>query len=201
MENVQAGKAYPDSGADDKQAQCFGKVPVAVLRYKADGVDVVLKNLEVLVRTHQNTDLAVDSATVLARLLLNVIDGQSIADAWSSAKEHLPDSLKDAVSLVEKSLDKSAYDMLMAYGATQYPDKPMMALSCLNPQAFMGALHSILTAKSYEEGVKANLTAWGDNCSRGTAVGAILGAAYGVPESYSAKFNGKDRVVALLSKY
>jgi ADP-ribosylglycohydrolase len=47
-----------------------------------------------------------------------------------------------------------------------------------------------LTAGSYTEGVRMNMLAGGDNCSRGIYVGALLGAAHGegsVPAEWRAK--------------
>merc|ERR1712070_75422 len=57
-------------------------------------------------------------------------------------------------------------------------------LACSNPGAFKGALHVILTARSWTEGVSRNLMVGGDNCSRATIVGAVLAAAFGVPDVY-----------------
>ena len=52
--------------------------------------------------------------------------------------------------------------------------------ACPNPSSFMGALHIILTAKNYIEGVRNTIIAGGDNCSRVMLAGASLGAKFGI---------------------
>lgn len=49
------------------------------------------------------------------------------------------------------------------------------------PGALQNALVAASRAASYEEGVRMNMLAGGDNCSRACYLGALLGAAYGGP--------------------
>jgi ADP-ribosylglycohydrolase len=69
--------------------------------------------------------------------------------------------------------------------------------SCAMPGAFTSALLAALSASSYEEGIRINIMAGGDNCSRGIYLGALLGAAYGaagVPASWQAKVTGMSGI-------
>jgi len=203
LQKMEEGKTYPDCGADDNQGQCFGKVPLAVGKWKSSSD--MEKNLEVMVTAHQNHDMARDCALVVARLLQIIVDTDgfvTVGEAWSKLKEAsgVPPSLSDAVTRVEASLSKPTHEMLLEYGEETAPGKAFMGLSCANPQAFMGVLHAALNATSFESGVRATLLAGGDNCSRATAVGALLGAVYGVPEEWKAKFAQRGEVEGLLGK-
>lgn len=45
--------------------------------------------------------------------------------------------------------------------------------SCGFPQAFVGAMHTLLKAKDYTAGVRANILAGGDNCCRASVRNAV----------------------------
>ena len=51
--------------------------------------------------------------------------------------------------------------------------------ACRYPGTFQGALHAVLQATSYEEGVRMCIMAGGCNCSRAIQVGCLLGAIHG----------------------
>lgn len=68
-----------------------------------------------------------------------------------------------------------------------------LGISCAMPGAFQNALLVASTAKSYSEGIRTNMVAGGDNCSRSVYLGALLGAAYGVdavPADWKSKVTG-----------
>jgi ADP-ribosylglycohydrolase len=61
------------------------------------------------------------------------------------------------------------------------------------PGALQSALLAASSAGSYEEGVRSNALAGGDNASRSVYLGALLGAAHGlqgVPAAWRAKVGG-----------
>ena len=64
----------------------------------------------------------------------------------------------------------------------------------------MGALHVVLCATSFEDGIVTNTLAGGDNCSRGTAVGAVLGARFGVPPALAARMADAPSIAALVAE-
>lgn len=81
-----------------------------------------------------------------------------------------------------------AYLSLTPAGAAQ-----KLGVSCAMPGALQNALVVAATAKSYEEGLRTNMVAGGDNCSRSVYLGALLGAAYGVggvPTEWKQKVTG-----------
>lgn len=66
-------------------------------------------------------------------------------------------------------------------------------MSCAMPGALQNALVAAATAKSFEEGLRTNMVAGGDNCSRSVYLGALLGAAHGVgavPVAWKQKVTG-----------
>jgi ADP-ribosylglycohydrolase len=61
------------------------------------------------------------------------------------------------------------------------------------PGAFQNALLVAAQASSYSDGIRTNMMAGGDNCSRSVYLGALLGAAYGVdgvPQEWRQKVAG-----------
>jgi len=185
IENTEAGKKYPDVGADDNQAQSFGKI-ASVLWASQD--EYFLTNVEVAVRAHQNNELNVAVALFWARLLEGVVGGATIKAAYQLSKGTVThDVLLTVLNRTEANLDNTAYDMLMEYGKEVNPKWALTGIACPNPQATMGALHVVLHASSFKQGVSENCMIGGDTCSRATIIGAVLGAAYGVPGEYTAK--------------
>jgi ADP-ribosylglycohydrolase len=112
---------------------------------------------------------------------LQVVLGASIDEAlqWAQARGNLTAPvaalIKDALALKGQPFSAAA---------------TKLGVSCSQPGAFQGAVLAAATAGSYEDGVRANLQAGGDNCSRGVYMGALLGAAYGVPAEWKAKVTG-----------
>ncbi|KAK2821972.1 hypothetical protein Q5P01_022037 [Channa striata] len=63
------------------------------------------------------------------------------------------------------------------------------ALSGL-PGAFQAALHGVLTASQYEQAIRDTMSCGGCTCSRGSFIGACLGAQIGlegIPSSWKSK--------------
>ncbi|KAL3988060.1 hypothetical protein ACER0C_012378 [Sarotherodon galilaeus] len=68
---------------------------------------------------------------------------------------------------------------------------------CL-PGAFQAALHGVLTATRYETAVRDTMSCGGCTCSRGSFIGACLGAQVGlegIPESWKSKTLQYDLVL------
>jgi len=59
--------------------------------------------------------------------------------------------------------------------------------ACPLPQSIPMIGRVLADAQSFEEGVRANILEGGDNAGRGTVVGAVLGAVYGVPAEWQKK--------------
>lgn len=68
-----------------------------------------------------------------------------------------------------------------------------LGVSCAMPGALQSALVVAANAKSYEDAIRTNMVAGGDNASRSVYLGALMGAAYGVqgvPSEWKQKVTG-----------
>jgi hypothetical protein len=178
LTNMIAGRQWPECGAEDKQANCLGKVAILVARYAGTGQ--LVKQVTDAVRVHQNHDQAVCFAVAGALLLEQIVLGSSLPTALELAKASMEPPAIAAVDAAEAAGALSTADMLGGLGHQLMPGEPKAALvgrSCGFPQAFSGALHAVLGARGeYSRGVRANILAGGDNCCRAGLVGALLAA-------------------------
>ena len=79
------------------------------------------------------------------------------------------DDIAKEVAAVKQSLDKDYVDANESFGT-----------GCSNPGSFQGALHAMLTSKSYAECIRKIARGGGCNCSRANLAGACFGAVYGI---------------------
>ena len=73
-------------------------------------------------------------------------------------------------------------------------------IACDLPKALPLIGRLLADAESYEAGVRANILAGGDNCGRATVLGAVLGAAYGVPAEWQKNVPALERARELLDR-
>uniref|UniRef100_A0A7S0HZ39 ADP-ribosylglycohydrolase n=1 Tax=Hanusia phi TaxID=3032 RepID=A0A7S0HZ39_9CRYP len=195
ISNIEQGKKFPACGADDAQANSLVKVPVAVARFL--GEDNWPARVEEVIRAHQNNDVAVmygvASAHILHRILTTGVnpreaigwaaeDGSPLAD---EARMKLRDAVKYASS-------HDATEAASHWGS-----------SCRLPGAFLVSVHVMLNAKTYEDAIRTNIMASGDQCSRGCFIGACMAAANGgesIPPSWVVKVDDFDDVANLTDK-
>ncbi len=101
---------------------------------------------------------------------------------WAATAPEVPESVRPLVAASS------------AAAATATPFNELAAkfgVSCAMPGALQVALVAARRAEGFEAGVRANLLAGGDNCSRSCYLGALLGAgAGGVPAAWVAKVTG-----------
>ncbi len=179
--NLAAGKIYPECGADDSQANCLVKVPIAVARYA--GAPDFLSKVEETIRAHQNNDKAVRYGIAAALLLDHIAKGSSVQDAlaWAVA----PDSPIDAETRRELA------DAAAAVPPSTAPADAAARLgaSCALPGALLMSAHILRSATGYEDAVRLNILAGGDQCSRGALIGACYAAQdpAAVPAAWAAK--------------
>ena len=72
---------------------------------------------------------------------------------------------------------------------THFPDRTVigrhLTMACYLPESFTASLFLCWKyADDFNSGILANAHCGGDNCHRGAVVGALLGAANGVPEKW-----------------
>ena len=75
--------------------------------------------------------------------------------------------------------------------------------ACRYSGTFQGALHAVLKASSYEEGVRLSILAGGCNCSRSIQVGSLLGAIHGeekIPKEWLDKTDSVAEIQNIVGK-
>ena len=164
-------------GADDDQVPAFAKVPAIVAAFA--GHDQMLPYVEEAVRVTNNNDEAVMYCLFAARALEAVILGASIDDALMRAFDSTDwddKGMRKMKAAFESDLS-DPLEMGPAFGMTCHLYQAMPLSIALLRQ--YGA--------DYKDGVRANIVAGGDNAGRGIFIGAMLGAAHGVPEAWKVK--------------
>ncbi len=169
--NYARGKKPRACGCQD--VHIGGLVPIPAL---FDSLDLEPKNLREIVQehvalTHQDKDV-LRAADTFTRILLGVQAGRLLREA---ILEEAPDWISVAkISRWIKEPDQ------IVIGQQLSP-------ACYIPDAFPAALYLAWKyADDFSAGICANAQVGGDSCHRGAVVGALLGLANGVPESWVA---------------
>uniref|UniRef100_A0A383VKV4 ADP-ribosylglycohydrolase n=1 Tax=Tetradesmus obliquus TaxID=3088 RepID=A0A383VKV4_TETOB len=189
--NIEAGKAYPATGdAEDTQANSLCKLPLIAAVYA--GSPELPAAVEASIRAQQNNDASVTMGLAAAKILEKVILGSSIDEAlaWAQQQGNLPPAEAQLVSAA-----------LAAKGEPFNTAAQKFGVACSMPGAFQNALLAAAGANSYSDGIRTNMMAGGDNCSRSVYLGALLGAAYGVegvPQEWRAKVTGWPEMEAAI---
>ena len=205
-EKAELQKTYPNIGADSTMAECNGKIMPCLTRFGLnEDEEMIMKNLETMVKLMYNCDYgkAIKTTRFYARVILRIArDGKSIKDAVeevAALPENQEDpenkgSIKFSYDFVKSNLDKNVQDSQHDHGVMMSgnPEKAYISLGCMNPHAFVATISICLKCNTYEEAMRENIMLNGDCSSRAIALGAIYGAAYGVPDDYKNKFNKKD---------
>ncbi|GBF88351.1 hypothetical protein Rsub_01063 [Raphidocelis subcapitata] len=185
--NLEAGQAYPACGdPTDTQANMLCKLPPVVARF-AGSPEQLAPAVEAAVRAQQAGDEAVEYGLAAAKILEKVVLGDTVKEAmdWAASAPEIPERVRGLVSAAAAAADGPEPFLKVATG---------FGVACSMPGALQGALAAARRAGAdFEGGVRANLLAGGDNCSRGCYVGALLGAAAGgAPAGWVAKVAGGE---------
>uniref|UniRef100_A0A3Q1BEE8 Selenoprotein J n=1 Tax=Amphiprion ocellaris TaxID=80972 RepID=A0A3Q1BEE8_AMPOC len=161
LKNVDAGKE--ETGKTDCQIDGIAKLAPIVAFYA--GHPDMLEKVEQATRVTQNNDECVAETLAAARFLEHfILNGPD------------PKVLDVVLSQLSDPNRKQPQDL----------DKAVIGL----PGAFQAALHGVLTAKQYEAAVRDTMSRGGCTCSRGSFIGACLGAQIGlegIPSSWTSK--------------
>lgn len=165
-------------GADDAQLPAVSKLPPLIARhYDADDLPAMVESA---VRVTNNRDDSVAWGHAVAAMIRAAIRGAAPEDAVAAARG--ADGVIDGQ--IEAALamrDKTPSEVATAF-----------ALHCQLEVAFPVLCHSIATAISVADAVRANIHAGGDNCGRSIPLGAVLGACFagtdrGTPRDWVSK--------------
>jgi ADP-ribosylglycohydrolase len=174
------------------------------------------EKVKTAILTHQNNPMAIKFGIAAARILEAVVLGApSLAEALATVESNLVQDLgDDAAKEVQAAIDiakaaaatnQSVSDVLLELSHEMMKDQPespfydLAARSCALPGSFIGPLVQLYRTPpvDYVAGLRENILASGDTCSRAVFLGAVLGAmtpdGAGVPVSWLDRLDTKVR--------
>ena len=173
FDNYAKGVAPSNCGIDDLHIGGLSHIPCLLAGLIETGVtdlDGQLLQVERHVRlTHRNQYVS-EAAAAMTRILYSLGEGLDLRKAlechakpWASTGQ---------------------FDTW-----THFPDRTVigrhLTMACYLPESFTASLYLCWKyADDFSAGILANAHCGGDNCHRGAVVGALLGAANGVPEKW-----------------
>uniref|UniRef100_A0A3B4T4J3 Selenoprotein J n=1 Tax=Seriola dumerili TaxID=41447 RepID=A0A3B4T4J3_SERDU len=217
LKNVDAGKE--ETGCEnDCQIDGIAKLAPVVAFYA--GKPDMLEKVEQATRVTQNNDACVAETLAAARFLEHfILNGpdpkalDAVLDQLSDNNRKQPQDLDKAVvghiHQVKENLSRTPRELIPTVttcnsGDCVLQDNYILALRLSGlPGAFQAALHGVLTAKQYEQAVRDTMSCGGCTCSRGSFIGACLGAQTGlegIPSSWMTKTLRYDSVLAHAKK-
>jgi hypothetical protein len=146
-----------------------------------------------VIKTFSTWPTAVKHGVVASKIVGHLIKSGSeynILDIKSEIATDYPEvyrSISDIEEVIKHGMDHTR--------AVNY----VFGSPCYNPGSFQGALHAVLTSKSYTEGIRKCIRAGGCNCSRSVFAGAMSGAMYGIdsiPIEWMEKTIGMERILS-----
>ncbi len=164
-----AGKKPLLCGGPDVHIGGLAAVPALVASLGATNPDL-LEIVQTHVALTHKDDGVLAAADVLARLLVRLASGD---DLQRAILEEAPDWISAAkIRQWEKQPDRSVVGEILSS-------------ACYIPDAFPASLFlAYRHAGNFAAGVCANAQVGGDNCHRGTVVGALLGASAEIPARF-----------------
>ncbi|TNM98079.1 hypothetical protein fugu_014325 [Takifugu bimaculatus] len=176
LKNIDAGKE--ETGCvDDCQMDGITKLAPVVAFYA--GKPEMLEKVEDAVRVTQNNDACVAETLAAARFLEHfILNGPD-----PTAMESVLEQLRDPNRKQPQDLDKAVIGIQL-----QLPS--VIGVFPGLPGAFQAALYGVLTAHNYVEAVRDTMSCGGCTCSRGSFIGACLGAQVGlegIPASWTSR--------------
>ena len=173
FDNYAKGVAPSNCGIDDLHIGGLSHVPcllAGLIEIGVTGLDEQLFQVEKHVRlTHRNRYVS-EAAAAMTRVLYSLGDGIDLLKAlechakpWASAGQFDTWSHFSDRTVIGRHL----------------------TMACYLPESFTASLFLCWKyADDFNSGILANAHCGGDNCHRGAVVGALLGAANGVPEKW-----------------
>ena len=190
FDNYKSGQgSKPFGGPNIKETDGFcANLPFICKYHDTEAFDEI--TLEVI-KTLTTWPLAKTHGVVASKIVAHLIKSGSdynILDIKSEIAADHPDvhrNINDVEDVIQEEMDHTSAVKL--FGS-----------ACSSPGSFQGALHAVLTSKSYSEGVRKTIRAGGCNCSRAVFAGAMSGAMYGieaVPLDWMEKTTGIERIL------
>ena len=186
-----AEKPITTCGADDAQLPAISKLPVLVARHHDDAA--LPEMVESAVRLTNDRDDSVAWGQATARMIAAAVKRASPADAVAAARDGATDQIAQQIDTAHDMKASTTAEVATAH-----------ALHCQLDVAFPVLIHAILTADRFEDAIRANILAGGDNCGRAIPIGAVLGACFagdpakGTPAAWTARLKAPGDFLAAL---
>lgn len=173
FDNYAKGMAPTDCGIDDLHIGGLSQVPCLLAGLIETGVTSLDRQLLQVERhtrlTHRNQYVS-KAAAAMTRILYSIGEGLDLRTALECHAKPWASSGQFATW-------------------TQFPDRTVigrhLTMACYLPESFTASLYLCWKyADDFSAGILANAHAGGDNCHRGAVVGAVLGAANGIPDKW-----------------
>lgn len=137
---------------------------IAPLLLVSSGRDEFLDHVQSFVAFTHNSPRVLSAAALFASILVDVIEGKSIADALKEAP--IDPMLQSAFEAGIASKDQDSFRTIRQFGP-----------ACGIEGGFEGSVHLLSTYDDFKEAITANVKSGGDSAARGMVVGMIMGAA------------------------
>jgi len=152
------------SGARDDQIPALA----GILPLIASG-NYELADVETIVKITNNHEKSVAAGRFFARLLMAVIEGQALAEAFKEAKPELPPEWQESTQKAMSQDWPSDEALIEEFGA-----------ACPLQYSLPVGLYIVRTSNSYAAAVRQNIRVSGDNCGRALLTGALAGILWGI---------------------
>ncbi|MEE8105673.1 MAG: ADP-ribosylglycohydrolase family protein [Planctomycetota bacterium] len=160
-------------GADDVQLPALSKLPALAAAVLDPGEREAA--VEHAVRVTNDNDEAVAHGHAMAHALWAALDGASPREAADAAANGAPAAVRDL------------YTQALAFGGTASDAAAHFGRACPLPESAPVILVHMRDATDFESAVRSNILAGGDSAGRAIVLGAVLGAAFGVPADWAAR--------------
>jgi len=207
--NYEAGLRWPKVGANDTQANALvHMVPLVAALAGRKAQSEMLKDVETLIRVTQNTDDAAAFGLAGARILALIIQGTPPKSAVSVTAKILQNDKRVPAHSSDKFLANGLENVLQKLDQPNFDVVQEVGQACDFPYNLWGGSHLVAQITSgyavngtqtFMLGARQTIEAGGDSASRGTFVGAMLGAVAGesgLPAAWMSKYLHYDKVLA-----
>uniref|UniRef100_A0A3Q2WHL4 Selenoprotein J n=1 Tax=Haplochromis burtoni TaxID=8153 RepID=A0A3Q2WHL4_HAPBU len=197
------GELPEECGCCENDCQIDGIAKLAPIVAFYAGQPDMLEKVEQAIRVTQNNDECVAETLAAARFLEHFILNGPDPKALDAVLNQLNDPNRKQPQDLDKAVIGHIHQVKENLSKTPQEKNAFMPFTSASdvsglPGAFQAALHGVLTATRYETAVRDTMSCGGCTCSRGSFIGACLGAQVGlsgIPESWKSKTLQYDLVL------
>ena len=180
----------PVYGAVDVQLPAIAKLPALVAYLVENGATAAAFEgaVESAIRITSNHDESVDFGMACAHMMKTALCSDDMNTIIQAGRDAATPSTE---ALLAEALDRAAQD---TNAVTKH-----FGMACDLSYGVPSAVHNLATTPAFQDAVRRNIYAGGDNCGRAMLVGALMGAVHGIggttgiPKNWVQMLEHKDR--------